>query len=428
MRLLRQAELAPSSVDYLPTLKLCLCALGPALGLSLATKQLGWLILIVLPLLTAIHCKICLEAALPQLRKYRKNLRERKYPQAFFHAVLALQKIEARPSLNYLNVLRPRLSHPNLKVHLASELAALKLLQSEIPEAERRLRKLIDSGHAEAIVYHNLAVCLAERGRWQEARHFVHVARGLGVCPPYKKTRRRAFWTNIFPQNDSHLQWIWDVAGFYRRLGLHQLALTCCEYTNHHAKALAQTHSLLALQRLPEAEALALKATRQNPKSARNWIALSLVRLTQERYHEALDLAEKSIDLDGQWPLARRLSYEMEVWLAEENDLLDLLAWVGEYESHQGLRFTTEALIHARLEHWHACLEKAEKVVGTPGETAVLGGVVGLALNKLGQPRKAAPLLRGFLEYTKLKPYPMAHLERRRAEARLVLDTNLCDV
>jgi tetratricopeptide (TPR) repeat protein len=429
MRLLRHAELALSIVDYRPALRLCLYTLWPALGLYLVTQQPGWFALVALPLITAVHCRICLEAALPQLGRYRANLRQGKYPQASFHAVIALQKLEQRPSLNYLNVLRPRLAHPNLKDHLESELAALKLLQGEIPEAERRLRKIIDSGRAEPIAYHNLAVTLAERGQWHEARHFVRVARGLGVCPPYRVTRRKANRAKLSPRaQDQHLQWIWDVAGFYRKLGLHQLALACCEYTTHRALALAQVHSLLALGRIDRAEKLALKASQMEPNNSRNWVALSLVRLAQERYEEALDLVDKSIDMTPDWPLVRRLSYEIEIWLGNKKDLLDLLAWVKEHEPHRALRLTTEALIHYRLEHWHACLEKAEQVVGTSGETAVLGGIVGIALDKLGQSEKAVPLLRRFLAYTELKAYPMAHLERRRAAAQLVLDTDLCDV
>lgn len=429
MRLLLGVLSALALVDYRPTLRLCMYTLWPALAIFFCTGQPGWFSLVGLPLVTAVYCKLCLELAIPQLGRYRENLNNGKYPQASFHAVKALQKLEERSSLNYLNILRPRLSHPNLQDHLESELAALKLLQGEVPEAERRLRKLIDSGRAEAIVYHNMAVALSELGRWEEARHFVRVARGLGVSPPYPITRRKAFWSRLLPgYKDAHLQWIWDVAGFYRKLGLHQLALACCQHVHHSALILARVHSLLAVGNVSQAQDLALQAVQDQASNARHQLALCLVRLSQERYEEAFQLAQTSIELDPEWPLARRLSYEIEIWLADEEDLLDLLAWVEEYETHRALRLTTQALIQYRLGNWHTCLEKASRVVATPGESVVLNGVVGIALARLGQPDRAVPLIRDFLAYTHLKPYPMAHLERRRAAAQLVLDSDLCDV
>ena len=147
-----------SNLDYRSTFRLCILTLWPALGLYFLTQQAGWFVLLGLPLVTAVYCKICLELALPQLGRYRDNLRLGKYPQAFFHAVLALQKLEKRPRLIYLNVLRPPLAHPNLKEHLESELAAVKLLQGEVPEAERRLRKLVDSGRAEPKSTHSARI------------------------------------------------------------------------------------------------------------------------------------------------------------------------------------------------------------------------------------------------------------------------------
>ncbi len=418
-----------SNLDYRSTLRLCILTLWPALGLYLLTQQTGWFALVALPLLTAVYCKLCLELALPQLGRYRENLRVGKYPQAFFHAVLALQRLEKRPSLNYLNVLRPALAHPNLKEHLESELAAIKLLQGEIPEAERRLRKLVDSGRAEPIVYHNLAVVLAEGGQWEQARHFVRVARGLGVCPPYRVTRRRAFWARLSPsQTDQHLQWIWDVGGFYRKLGLHHLALACCDQTRHQALSLARVHSLLALGKQESAEAEALKAVRRDPRNARNQMALCLVRQGQEKWGEALELARKASRLDQEWALARRICYGLEIWQSDSDQLRELLIRVCEHEPHRALKLSTQAAIYCRLEQWQACLDVARQAVGTPGESTVLGGVVGIALAEIGNRKEAVGYLRDFLAYTELNPYPLAHLERRRARARLVLDNNLCDV
>lgn len=418
-----------SNLDYRSTFRLCILTLWPALGLYFLTQQAGWFVLLGLPLVTAVYCKICLELALPQLGRYRDNLRLGKYPQAFFHAVLALQKLEKRPRLNYLNVLRPPLAHPNLKEHLESELAAVKLLQGEVPEAERRLRKLVDSGRAEPIVYHNLAVVLAESGQWEQARHYVRVARGLGVCPPYRATRRRAFWARLTPAySDQHLQWIWDVGGFYRKLGLHHLALACCDQTRHPALSLARVHSLLALGRQEAAEHEALKATRRDPLNARNQMAFCLVRQSRERWAEALELAQEASRLDPDWPLARRICYELETWQSEPEQLRELLIRVCEHEPHRALKLSTQAAIYCRLEQWQACLEVARQAVGTPGEATVLGGVVGIALSELGNRREAIRHLRDFLAYTELNPYPLAHLERRRARVRLVLDNNLCDV
>ena len=375
-----------------------------------------------------VYCRICLELAIPQLARYRENLSLGKYPQAFFHAVLALQKLEKRPSLNYLNVLRPALANPNLKEHLESHLAAIKLRQGEYAEAERRLRRLIDSGRAEPIVYHNLAVVLAENGKWEQARHFVRVARGLGVCPPYRVTRRKAFWGRLHSSHDSHLQWIWEVGGFYRRLGLHHLALACCNLSRHQAVSLARVHSLLALGQQVAAESEALRALRGDSKNARNQMALCLVRQSQENFPEALELAREATRLDRDWPLARRICYELEIWESGPEQLQDLLVRVCEHEPHRALKLSTQAMIYCRLEQWPACLEVAKQAVGTPGEATVLGGVVGISLWELGRRKEAVRYLRDFLAYTELNPYPLAHLEQRRARVRLVLDSNLCDV
>lgn len=316
------------------------------------------------PPVTLVLSKILLELQFPELGHYRHEVRRKAYPQAAFYLIKALQRLKARPWLQRFNLLRPRASNKVLYKHLESELASVRLLAGELDEAERMLRRLSDEGVAEGWVHHNLAVVLSVRGAWKEARPHILLARALGVAPPHSRTRLSAFLCRRFAwSRDPHLDWVAEVGLLYQALGFHEFALQCLSLSKRPEKCFQCVTSLVALQRLPEAETQARAASRQEPENSWNWLALGQVQFLAGNHGEAILHLSQALSLDPENKVVKTVYYEMKIWNSTPKQLRDLLSLVEEYEEDFTVRCIMEACILGELGDWEQSLKTVEKII-----------------------------------------------------------------
>jgi tetratricopeptide (TPR) repeat protein len=358
-----------------------------AAGLLASAAVLHWL-----PLLT-----------LPQARRSRRMSRLKRWPQAYFYAVLALDRLRHQPWRAGLP-LGPSGAAPAKRLELQAECGRLLLLLRRPGEAERTLRELLrELPHEDGLAQHRLARALHAQGKLRQAR----AALGRALRAGYRQRQ-------ALPE-------LVDPAGFYQALGYHAEALRLLRSDRLPAACWRRVRSLLALGRRGDAEREVWRALGEDPSNSHAWLSHGFLLAQSGSYAEATRAYTKACRLNPANLPAREQLLLLETRLCgSPGQLRGALAVLQEQQGDPIVASFGKALIHAGLECWQTALQHACLIQPCWPSLSLLE-VMAYANLGLGRIRLGCRLLYRFCLALEVSGMPALHREQRLRQARLAL-------